>query len=66
MDETSSADATSENVGYDYRDVVVPPVKPNFTYIAENPKNQYKLVNGADPLNVSFTVFDWKWLSNYT
>lgn len=35
FDETNTVNAKSENVGYDYRDVIVPAKNPgNFTYAA--------------------------------
>ena len=54
----------SSNVGYDYRDVLVPAEAPKFQYQVENTKNQYRLSQAA-PVTVTFTLFDWKWLSNY-
>lgn len=32
--------------------------------MAYNPKNNFRIVK-ADPVIVAFTVFDWKWLSNF-
>jgi hypothetical protein len=60
-------DPQSENLGYEYRDVVVkavPPPSESFNYIAHNPNNRFKLTQ-ANPVIVAFTLFDWKWLSNY-
>ena len=41
MDDTDlgTIDLASENIGYAYRDVIEAPIKPNFTYIASNPRN---------------------------
>lgn len=67
FDDTKTvADPSSENLGYEYRDVVVkaaPPPKESFKYVAENPQNKFKLAQ-ANPVVVAFTLFDWKWLSN--
>ena len=51
-------------MGYNYRDVIVPAQTPFFDYQVVNEKNQYRLYQ-ASPVTVSFTLFDWKWLSNY-
>lgn len=40
FDDTNTLDPTTENVGYDYRDVIAPAVKPDpsqFGYFASNP-----------------------------
>jgi hypothetical protein len=58
---------TSENVGYEYRDVIVAakaPSSDSFPYQAVNVKNKYKILKAA-PVTATFTLFDWKWLSNY-
>lgn len=45
FDDTNSVNVRTENVGYDYRDVIEAPENPtNFTYIASNPRFQYKIV----------------------
>jgi hypothetical protein len=39
FDDTNSVDVRTENVGYEYRDVIEAPVNPgNFEYIAHNPR----------------------------
>jgi len=45
MTEEGLVDFTQENIGYDYRDVIVPAVKPNFTYFATNPKTKYSIAS---------------------
>jgi hypothetical protein len=60
-------DPSAENLGYEYRDVIVPATKPppeSFNYLAVNEKNKFKLAQ-AQPVIAAFTLFDWKWLSNY-
>lgn len=68
FDDTATVpDPNGENLGYDYRDVVVkavPPPPESFTYLAVNDKNKYKLAQ-ANPVIVGFTLYDFKWLSNY-
>lgn len=43
FDSTNTANPTSENVGYEYRDVITPAVAPIFDYQAVNQANKYKL-----------------------
>ena len=35
-DETGTIDVTKENIGYDYRDVIVPAEKKTIQYLARN------------------------------
>lgn len=45
FDETNSVDVKTENVGYDYRDVIEPAENPkNFSYVASNPRFQFKMI----------------------
>ena len=62
MEDAEGINIRSENVGYQYRDVIIPAEKPQFTYLASNPRNQYKLVKQTD-MTVHFSLFNWKWLS---
>lgn len=39
MEDSNGIDIRTENVGYQYRDVIVPAEKPKFTYLASNPRN---------------------------
>ncbi|TNV79791.1 hypothetical protein FGO68_gene10759 [Halteria grandinella] len=68
FDDTNTVpEPNGENLGYDYRDVVVKAVHPppeSYTYLAVNEKNKYKLAQ-ANPVIVGFTLYDFKWLSNY-
>ena len=52
----------TENIGFQYRDVIEAPKKPEFSYLASNPRNQYKIVNQS-PMTVRISIFNWKWLS---
>jgi hypothetical protein len=63
FDETNSVNVKSENVGYEYRDVIDAPMNPgNFEYIAHNPRFNYKMIKQTD-MKVIFNMFNWKWLS---
>jgi hypothetical protein len=63
FDDTNTVNVRSENVGYAYRDVMEAPENPgNFSYIASNPRFQYKIVKQTD-MKVRFSMFNWKWLS---
>jgi hypothetical protein len=54
----------SENIGYEYRDVMESPENPgNFSYAASNSRFQFKIVKQAD-MTVRFSMFNWKWLSD--
>lgn len=65
-DETGTIDPKKENMGYAYRNVLTEPVYPEFKYAAVNNQTGYKVMNGSnDYVQVQFTFFDWKWLSNY-
>jgi hypothetical protein len=63
FDETGFNVDTTENVGYGYRDVVIPPVIPPFQYIASNQETKYSIIN-AEPVQIQVAISDWKWLSN--
>ncbi len=63
FDDTNTVNVRSENLGYEYRDVMEAPENPgNFSYIASNPRFQYKIVKQTD-MKVRFSMFNWKWLS---
>ncbi|CDW82059.1 ef hand family protein [Stylonychia lemnae] len=61
-DEVSSINSKSENIGYQYRDVVQPAQVPEFQYTAVNPTTQMKTLIGQSA-QVQISIFDWKWLS---
>ncbi len=44
FDETNSIAVNEENVGYDYRDVLIPAKKPEFKYLAQNSKSKLKVI----------------------
>jgi hypothetical protein len=64
FDDTNTVNLRSENLGYEYRDVIEPAENPgNFNYVAYNPRFQYKIVKQTD-MTVRFSLFNWKWLSD--
>ena len=65
-DGTGTLILEKENIGYDYRNVLTQPVYQQFQYVAVNNLTGYKLMdNPNDAVQIQFTFFDWKWLSNY-
>jgi len=62
MDPTGFVDVSRENVGYQYRDVLKPPVYDEFSYVASNPETKFSIIN-PETIKVQFAFSDWKWLS---
>lgn len=63
IDETGMVDVNSENMGYQYRDVIKFATMTNqFNYTAENPKTKYTIIgNLFGSIRLDFR--DMKWLS---
>lgn len=65
LDDSGFVDVTRENVGYAYRDVIKPPVMPDFNYVATNPETKFS-IQDPETLKIQFAFSDWKWLSQTT
>jgi hypothetical protein len=64
IDLTGTYDASGENIGYQYRDVVSTDPLPVINYQYVNEANNFKL-NASDTLMVTIDIRDMKWLSTY-
>lgn len=64
IDDTGVVELNQQNVGYQYRDVVVPPQEVQFNYVATNPETKFSVL-AAQEITATIDFRDWKWLSNY-